>query len=393
MIRPARGSRILLKIKATFQKPSYHSGISTSNRPYHNHSFTIPCASALQQEIPPSNPPDTMVGKRVRPPSVLNGTETVPGLKSSKAVAKSKAPAAKRARTSGPSLSSGSAAKNIPKAETLPKPDKPNRLQVGIDFGTTHSGKSSRYPNVEFRLTTIIGVSHVMAPGRLQSVDVVKDWVDGIYDDERLEKVPSRIAFSSENPGMDEDKWGYEVPVGSRSYTWFKLLLDASVEEVVPDSEELRTNMETGLLELPENMTAEQVVTAYLSKLYAHTIKALERRYTADIIKATPIDFWFTVPANWQEYAVDGTRTAANEAGFASRKRDRLAIITEPEAAAINILSYAVEENSNLLKVCGGGGLRNPYIPQLMWRRSIATYLSAILVAAPWISKSLQSRN
>lgn len=187
--------------------------------------------------------------------------------------------------------------------------------------------------------------------GNLHNVDVIKDWTGGLLNNEQLEKVPSRIAFSAENQGLNEDKWGYEVPLGTRSYTWFKLLLDSSAEETLPDNDELTTKMETGILELPENMTAEQVTAAYLSKLYSHTMEAMEKRYTASILRVTPIDFWFTVPATWQAYAVEATRTAAEEGGFGSRRGDRLSIITEPEAAAIAVLSKAMEENPELLKV------------------------------------------
>lgn len=43
-------------------------------------------------------------------------------------------------------------------------------------------------------------------------VEVIKNWPGGIRNNEQLEKVPSRIAFASENEEMDEDRWGYDVP-------------------------------------------------------------------------------------------------------------------------------------------------------------------------------------
>lgn len=185
-------------------------------------------------------------------------------------------------------------------------------------------------------------------------IEVIKNWPGGMRHNEQLEKVPSRIAFKSENEDMEEDKWGYEVPPGSQSYTWFKLLLDADADKTAFDSDQLAGKLESGLLDLPVDMTAEEVAAAYLSKLYRHTMEVLEKRYTAKILKPIPIDFWFTVPATWQESAIDATRTAAEKAGFGSREADSLNIITEPEAAAIATFSDAIDRNPDLIKVRGG---------------------------------------
>lgn len=186
-----------------------------------------------------------------------------------------------------------------------------------------------------------------------QDVEVIRDWPNGILNNEQLEKVPSRIAFKSENQGdvFKKDLWGYEVPAGSRSYSWTKLLLDATADKTLFDSSALSGKLINGLLELPEEMTAEEVTTAYLSELYYHTLDVLEKRLTANILKVTPIDFWFTVPATWQESSIDVTRAAAERAGFGSRDGDELSIITEPEAAAIAVLSHAADRNPNLIKV------------------------------------------
>lgn len=183
-----------------------------------------------------------------------------------------------------------------------------------------------------------------------QEVEVIKNWPDGLSN-EQLEKVPSRYAFKADNHGLDEDKWGHEVPPGAQSITWFKLHLDANAEKTLFDSDDLTGKMGSGLSKLPANMTAEEVTVAYLSKLYSHTMDVLAKNYTTNILAATSIDVWFTVPATWQESAVAATRTAAEEAGFGSRERDTLNIITEPEAAAIAALSNAVEENPGLIKV------------------------------------------
>lgn len=202
-------------------------------------------------------------------------------------------------------------------------------------------------------LLTLTGVAHIMSlNGEAKDIEVIKNWPGGLRNNEQLEKVPSRIAFMSENESIDEDKWGYEVPAGLQSYTWFKLLLDAGSGTALLDGDEMTEKMDSGLLELPEGMTAGEVAAAYLSKLYDHTMEVLRRRHTANILEVTPIDFWFTVPANWQEDAIDATRTAAEVAGFGSRFGDQLSIITEPEAAAIAVLSTANNDNPALIEVC-----------------------------------------
>lgn len=136
-----------------------------------------------------------------------------------------------------------------------------------------------------------------------------------------------------------------------KSYAWTKLLLDADALQTDYDSEMLSGKICKGLLELPMDMTAQEVVTAYLKKLYDHTTDRLKRIYTENILNVTPIHFWFTVPATWQEIANEATRSAAESAGFGKRKIDELFLITEPEAASIAVLSEAIDKNPGLYKV------------------------------------------
>lgn len=182
-------------------------------------------------------------------------------------------------------------------------------------------------------------------------MQVITDWIGGARKNDLLEKVPSRIAFASENEGLETDKWGYEVEPHMKQYSWFKLLLDAEAAQTSYDSAMLSGKICKGLLELPSGMTAEEVVTTYLQNLYKHTLDRLTRTYSASILKVTPIHFWFTVPATWQESATDATRSAAYNAGFGSRAGDELFVITEPEAAAIAILSQSIDKNPELYKV------------------------------------------
>lgn len=185
----------------------------------------------------------------------------------------------------------------------------------------------------------------------VEDVEVISNWSGGLRRNERLEKVPSLIAFREENEGVNEDKWGYEVPAGAKSYTWFKLHLDSNAETSSFDSDELTGKLGSVLRKLPDDMTAAEITTAYLSYIYRHLMEELQKRHTAEVCKKTPIDFWLTVPATWQNAATDATRRAAMGAGFARRRGDTLNIITEPEAAAIAILSRAVGINPGLVGV------------------------------------------
>lgn len=188
--------------------------------------------------------------------------------------------------------------------------------------------------------------------GSPEDVTVIKDWPGGLHGLQHLEKIPSRIAFAKENEGMGEDKFGYDVPPGSRSYSWTKLLLDNSRDRDEWEGDELTEKLRTGLMETPVDMTPEDVATAFLTKVYDHTVEHIERRMPSSYLAATPMDFWFTVPAMWEESAKDATLRIARNAGFGRRDGDTLSIITEPEAAAIAVLSQAIERNPNVIKVC-----------------------------------------
>lgn len=290
-----------------------------------------------------------MPGKRPRPPGLSDGSEITQESSSPATSGNPKSAAGKSSRKTTALTTSKDVVKPSPKAK--PKPVE-NRIKVGVDFGTTNSGIPAHDKSWLLAPLTDLGVAHGMSlKSDATNVEVVRNWPGGVRNNEQLEKVPSRIAFAGENEDMDEDKWGYDVPPGSQSYTWFKLLLDAGAEKTIFDNEMLTSKMDTGLGELPDDMSAEEVAVAYLSKLYQHTMNVLEKRHTASILKVTPIDFWFTVPATWQESAVDATREAAAEAGFGSRESDQLNIMSEPEAAAIAVLASAVDKYPDMIKV------------------------------------------
>ena len=210
-----------------------------------------------------------------------------------------------------------------------------NKIIVGIDYGTTYSGISF--------------VTSVNSDAR--DVQVVTEWTDGVRKNEQLEKVPSKYAYAIENDGITEDKWGYEVEPWMMSYSWTKLLLDENASETEFDNPHLQAQVGNGLMRLPSHKTAQDVASDFMKCLYKHTMAKLEKTLTKSMLKETPVHFWFTIPATWDDEATDATREAARMAGFESRGLDELFMITEPEAAAMAILSNSIEKYNGLYKV------------------------------------------
>lgn len=78
----------------------------------------------------------------------------------------------------------------------------------------------------------------------------------------------------------------------------------------------------------------------------------LVKQIGENYLQSTPMDCWLTVPAVWSDAAQNMTKIAAQAAGFGSREKDSIHLITEPEAAAISVLkSYLVEGSPNAPEV------------------------------------------
>ena len=83
---------------------------------------------------------------------------------------------------------------------------------------------------------------------------------------------------------------------------------------------------------------------------------------TQDVLKVTPIDFWFTMPALWSDEAQYATKIAAERAGFgksSAREHDKISMIREPEAAALSALKMTADKYDDLLEVGGRVSLLN----------------------------------
>lgn len=194
-------------------------------------------------------------------------------------------------------------------------------------------------------LTLNQGVSYVFSDKTsVDDIEILDQWGSG----SRQKQVPSRIAY---HPTL---AWGYEVEPGQVAYCWTKLLLDQNAPITYHDDEKLRKAYGSGYKATVDGKSAEDIVADYLSLLYSHVMREMERKISAPILRVTPISFWFTHPALWSLRAQTSTMNAAARAGFRSRPQDEILLIKEPEAAAIFCLSNQVSRGPNsLIEVSG----------------------------------------
>lgn len=223
-----------------------------------------------------------------------------------------------------------------------------------------------------------------------RNIDVITEWPGNAAG--YFQKVPSQIAYKSENPSLDRDIWGYEIPPNATRYSWTKLLLDQRARASEFDDPTLSASGWGGQT-APGGKAPGEVVSDYLSHFYKHCMEHLEKRMTPGVLKVTPIEFWFTMPAIWSDEAQHATKSAAERAGFGrnpSRDSDTISMITEPEAAALAALKITAEQYDDLMEVTaltGYVGKRK----QLMKTRVIPGLWFATVVEAPWYDSTHQT--
>ncbi|KAF3929078.1 hypothetical protein ABW20_dc0105783 [Dactylellina cionopaga] len=235
-----------------------------------------------------------------------------------------------------------------------------HRIVVGVDYGTTFSG-------------TAYGDTSQKS---IENIKVLRRWPGKERRDEA--KCPSDIAYQA-----GTFRWGYLIPPGQSRLAWAKLDLDEDnfyenqehsedyvdvddpftetpAEDEFPMAESMRHN--------PMNKSPVDVVSDYLTALYDVIMSNLRRGQGENFINKTPIDWVMTVPAVWSEKAQALTKEAASRAGIGQREKDRLFILSEPEAAAVYAISELYQRDTsrrndpNTLKVgdtfvlCDAGG-------------------------------------
>lgn len=183
------------------------------------------------------------------------------------------------------------------------------------------------------------GVSYVASNKTARDINVIQTWPGPSRESELSWKTPSRIAYGGESNQVLGGRHviGFEVRPNMEYYSWFKLKLDRAAATRFDDPE-LREMEGPGYLKLPRNKSAREVCTDYLKEIYRYTMAIFQQRLDEGIVRLTPIEFWFTVPAMWSDAAKHDTMNAARAAGFGTRPGDNIYLISEPEAAAISTL-------------------------------------------------------
>ncbi|KAK6524506.1 hypothetical protein TWF281_011413 [Arthrobotrys megalospora] len=223
-----------------------------------------------------------------------------------------------------------------------------HRIIVGLDYGTSYSGISI----IPSSKNGIKDIMHLNAwAGNKTSGTVTAP------------KTPSRIAYASQNPLLQENQWGYGVDAGMTQCAWIKLLLDENSPSTPFDDTDLKSEIEKGRTSLPPDKTVEDVASDYLKELYNHIMRNLEAKM-GGVLDVTEIRFWLAKPATWSDEAETKLLSAAKTAGFGSRPniKDEICLILEPEAAALATISL-IRDSSGSVKSgdsiiicdCGGG--------------------------------------
>ncbi|THU93853.1 actin-like ATPase domain-containing protein [Dendrothele bispora CBS 962.96] len=214
------------------------------------------------------------------------------------------------------------------------------RMSVSIDFGTTFSG-------VAYGSSRIAG-------GQVQQI---LNWPGSF---ETFRKIPTCILYDDRGQVL---AWGLEaknagpIPNTTRC-EWFKLFLE-------PSALRDQSAVDPRLPQLPPGKKAIDVIIDFLSCLWEYAKEQITRDIgiVADLNSA---DVWLTVPAAWDAKGCEIMREAAIQAGLVQSSRagdtnwkDRLRIITEPEAAAVHCAHltdlHRLKPSQNFI-VCDAGG-------------------------------------
>ncbi|KAK5442624.1 hypothetical protein LTS15_011048 [Exophiala xenobiotica] len=225
--------------------------------------------------------------------------------------------------------------------------------------------EDSAPPSAPYRLIVAVdydpGLAYVPSNKVSDDIVIITKWPNSRGN---AWKTPSTISYASENPKLDRNHWGFEVTRTHKQYSWTKLLLDCEIDLTQHDDPLLAAMYGSGFLRLPEGKSARAVVKDYLQELYQFLVQSIEKDIGREVLNTMPMECWITIPAIWSDRAQADTRAAALEAGFGSRKSDKVNVIPEPEAGALYALKpYLGERAVNPIKAgehflicdCGGG--------------------------------------
>ncbi|KAA1466844.1 actin-like ATPase domain-containing protein [Dentipellis sp. KUC8613] len=214
------------------------------------------------------------------------------------------------------------------------------KMSVSIDFGTTFSGVA-------------YGSSRIAA-GKVQQI---LHWPGSL---ETFRKVPTCLLYDEQGQVM---AWGLEAKNASpmpncTKCEWFKLFLE-------PHALRDESAVDPRLPRLPPGKRPLDVIVDFLYCLWEYAKEQITREIGA-VADLDSADVWLTVPAAWDAKGCDLMREAAINAGLVHSSRagdhawrERLRIITEPEAAAVHcahLTDLHKLKPSQTFMICDAGG-------------------------------------
>ncbi|KAF8622621.1 hypothetical protein AX15_006876 [Amanita polypyramis BW_CC] len=241
--------------------------------------------------------------------------------------------------TGSPPLSIQLHPPNIPQFPSQEQDE--GKMSVAIDFGTTFSG-------VAYGSARIAG-------GKVQQI---LNWPGSF---ETFRKIPTCLLYDEQGQVL---AWGLEAKNASPMNStirceWFKLFLE-------PQALRDESTIDPRLPRLPPGKRAIDLIIDFLSCLWEYAKDRITREIGA-VADLNSADVWLTVPAAWDAKGCDIMREAAISAGLVQSSRagdrtwrDRLHIITEPEAAAVHCAFltdvHRLKPSQNFMIVDAGGG-------------------------------------
>ncbi|GAA5899544.1 hypothetical protein JCM6882_001146 [Rhodosporidiobolus microsporus] len=209
--------------------------------------------------------------------------------------------------------------------------------------------------------TTFTGIAYSSSRLFAGQIRQILSW-PGSYKTYR--KVPTCIPYEQYDPSQEAKivSWGNEaknatVTRGLLKCKWFKLLLSPeSLRSGVPDP---------WLPPLPVGKNVVNVISDFLRCVWRYARRMITEKI-GSIVDLNAADVLLTVPASWDAAASSLMRESALRAelvqssrGGDTRWRDRLQIITEPEAGAIHASTLATLHHlrpSQCFLLCDAGG-------------------------------------
>ncbi|KAI5983887.1 actin-like ATPase domain-containing protein [Pisolithus albus] len=242
-----------------------------------------------------------------------------------------------RHASTSPSLST-SLTNNMGEFGKLPLNE--GRMSISIDFGTTFSG-----------------VAYASSRIHSGTIQQILRWPGSF---ETFRKVPTCLLYDEHGQVI---AWGLEAKnaspmLGTYRCEWFKLFLE-------PRALRDESAIDPRLPKLPPGKTAITLIVDFLSCLWEYAKEEITREI-GSVADLNTADVILTCPAAWDAKGCDLMRGAAIDAGLVQSAhagdtnwRDRLQIITEPEAAAVHCARltdlHKLRPSQNFM-ICDAGG-------------------------------------